>query len=201
MSQLPLPPERKPKTLKAVLVGESTVGKTSILTVANTGQFDRGVAPTVGACFVANNYTFPDRSVRLNIWDTAGQERYRALAPMYYREMDIACLVYAIDSRPSFDAVEGWYEGIVRELPSRPRFYLIANKRDLAEHRAVTEEMGVELAAKIDAEFCEVSAMTDCKGVIALFEQIARKASERLLPGARAPSLPEAATAEGGGCC
>jgi small GTP-binding protein len=203
MSQFPVPPERAMKTLKAVLVGESTVGKTSILTVANTGHFDRSVSPTVGACFVANNYTFADRSVRLNIWDTAGQERYRALAPMYYREMDIGCLVYAIDSRPSFEAIDGWYEGILRELPNRPQFYLIGNKRDLADGRAVSEEMGAELAAKIGAEFCEVSAMADCKGVIALFEQIARKASEQLLSSARQPQppAPEPATAESQRCC
>jgi small GTP-binding protein len=201
MSQLAIPPERNQKTLKAVLVGESTVGKTSILTVANTGQFDRGVAATVGACFVANNYTFADRSVRLNIWDTAGQERYRALAPMYYREMDIGCLVYAIDNRSSFDAIEGWYEGIVREIHNRPQFYLIANKRDLKECRAVTEEMGAELAEKIHAEFCEVSAMTGCKEVITLFETMARKASEQLLSNARRPSLPEPVAEEAGGCC
>jgi small GTP-binding protein len=153
MSQSPAPPpERTLKTLKAVLVGESTVGKTSILAVANTGHFDRGAAPTIGACFVANNYTFPDRSVRLNVWDTAGQERYRALAPMYYREMDIGCLVYAIDSRPSFDAIETWYAGSLRELPNRPQFYLIGNKRDLAEFRVVTEQMGAELARMKDQE-------------------------------------------------
>jgi small GTP-binding protein len=105
MSGLASPSARKVKILKAVLVGESTVGKTSILTVANTGQFEADAASTVGACFVANNYTFGDRSVRLNIWDTAGQERYRALAPMYYRDMDIGCVVYAIDNLQSFESV------------------------------------------------------------------------------------------------
>jgi GTPase SAR1 family protein len=67
------------RNLKAVMVGESTVGKTSILTVANVGEFDREATPTVGACFVSNNYTFQDRSVRLNLWDTAGRDRQAVL--------------------------------------------------------------------------------------------------------------------------
>jgi GTPase SAR1 family protein len=73
---------RKITTLKAVLVGEWTVGKTSILTVANTGQFDASSVSGVGACFIATNYSFSDQSVRMNIYGTTGKERYRALAPM-----------------------------------------------------------------------------------------------------------------------
>jgi small GTP-binding protein len=113
------PPVRRIKTIKAVLVGESTVGKTTLAIVANTGQFEADAASTVGACFVANNYTFPDRSVGLNIWDTAGQERYRALAPMYYRDMDIGCLVYAIDNLASLSAIERWADSIVCEGTAR----------------------------------------------------------------------------------
>jgi small GTP-binding protein len=193
---------RRVKTLKAVMVGESTVGKTSIVIVANTGQFEPSAASTVGACFLANNYTFPDRSVRLNIWDTAGQERYRALTPMYYREMDIACLVYAIDNASSFDAIESWYESIAREVPNKPKIYLIGNKRDLEPHREVAQEKGTELAAKIGAHFCEVSALADCKGVTTLFEQMAKDASEE--KGGQGP--PNTAVVEEigggkGGCC
>jgi small GTP-binding protein len=192
---------RKVKTLKAVLVGESTVGKTSILTVANTGQFERDAASTVGACFVANNYTFGERSVRLNIWDTAGQERYRALAPMYYRDMDIGCVVYAIDNRQSFDCVELWYDSIVNEVPNRPRMYVLANKRDLESHREVSEETGTELATRLGAEFYEVSALADCKGVIMLFEQIARRASEEVVSAKQGVTLVETPKDDKNECC
>jgi small GTP-binding protein len=193
---------RRVKALKAVLVGESTVGKTSILTVANTGQFEPDAASTVGACFVANNYAFGERAVRLNNWDTAGQERYRALAPMYYRDMDVGCIVYAIDNRQSFDCVELWYDSIVSELPNRPRMYLLANKRDLEARREVLEEAGTELAARLGAEFYEISALADCKGVIALFEQIARGASGDPVSAARqGPALADAPRAAPGECC
>jgi small GTP-binding protein len=202
MSTLTNSQSRKVKTLKAVLVGDSTVGKTSILTVANTGQFETGTAPTVGACFVANNYTFAENSVRLNIWDTAGQERYRALAPMYYHDMDIGIIVYAIDTSPSFDAVESWYEGIVNQVSQRPTLYLIGNKRDLEDQRKVTEEMGTELADKIGAQFREVSALTNCKEITDLFRDIAREASERLNTTSRpAPVLQEERTDKKNECC
>jgi small GTP-binding protein len=202
MSNLAQSPSRKVKTLKAVLVGDSTVGKTSILTVANTGQFEAGAAPTVGACFVANNYTFSDHSVRLNIWDTAGQERYRALAPMYYHDMDIGCIVYAIDSSQSFEAVESWYEGIVSQVSQRPAIYLIGNKQDLAKHRKVTEEMGTELAEKIGAQFREVSALTNCTEITDLFREMAREASDKLNTTPKPqPTLQEERTAEKSQCC
>jgi small GTP-binding protein len=193
---------RPVKTLKAVLVGESTVGKTSILTVANTGQFDQDAASTVGACFVANNYAFAERAVRLNLWDTAGQERYRALAPMYYRDMDIGCIVYAIDNRQSFDCVELWYDSIMNELSNRPQLYLLANKRDLEARREVSEMAGTELAKKLGAEFFEVSALADGKGVITLFENMAQRAAEEVAATPKqSASLTEATKREKRDCC
>jgi small GTP-binding protein len=170
--------------------------------VANTGQFEADAASTVGACFVANNYTFPDRSVRLNIWDTAGQERYRALAPMYYRDMDIGCLVYAIDNLASFNAIESWADSIVREVPIKPRLYLIANKRDLEARREVSADKGNELASKIGAQFCEVSALADCKGVTDVFEQMALDASqEKVGTGTPNTAVVEVIGGEKSGCC
>jgi small GTP-binding protein len=169
------------------MVGESTVGKTSILTVANVGQFDANATPTVGACFVSNNYNFHDRSIRLNLWDTAGQERFRALAPMYYRDMDIGCLVYAIDSWASFEAVESWYKSIVDQISNRPCFYLIGNKTDLESMRQVPAKFGREMAARIGAEFYEVSAKEDWETIVRLFQHIAESVSEPLLTPNRVP--------------
>jgi small GTP-binding protein len=163
-------------TLKVVVVGESTVGKTSLINVANTGEFQPNESPTVGACFVTNNYVFPTegRSVRLNIWDTAGQERYRSLAPMYFREMNAGCIVYAIDDEHSFDAVQNWMEGFDDATRSSSRFYLIGNKRDLDESRQVTFAQGEQLAARLGLTFAEVSAKTDVAGVTEMFEGIAK---------------------------
>lgn len=167
-------------TLKAVLMGESTVGKTSIVNVANTQDFTPNLRPTVGAFFLTNRYTFDNVTCVLNIWDTAGQERYRALAPMYFRDMHIACIVYAIDSRQSFEAVDSWYNSISDEMQQMPMIYLIGNKRDLVEQRAVSSEEGLEMAQKIGATFCEISAAVDGREVCSVFEKMARDCISKL---------------------
>jgi GTPase SAR1 family protein len=173
MSELATTRKHKTKTLKAVLVGESTVGKTSILTVANTGQFEADSVSTVGLV-----------SLRTTI------------------HMGHGCIIYGIDSRLSFDAVENWYEGIVHGSSNKPHIYLIANKQDLSDQRQVSEEMGIELAEKLGAEFCEVSALADGKSVITLFEQMARKSSEQLLSTENPnPGLQEVPVDEGMNCC
>jgi GTPase SAR1 family protein len=98
--------------------------------------------------------------------------------------------------------VESWYEGIVNELTNKPQIYLIANKRDLVDRRAVTEEMGTELAGKLGAEFCEVSALADCKGISTLFEQIARRSSEQVIPNVEAnAAIQETIGKEKKDCC
>jgi small GTP-binding protein len=189
------------KTCKVVVVGESTVGKTSIINVANTGEFQPNESPTVGACFVTNNYCFSDRSVRLNIWDTAGQERYRSLAPMYYREMDVGCIVYSVDSLSSFEAVKGWYEGFREQVGSQPKFYLLGNKKDLESSREVTSEKGASLAQSIGAIFKEISAKTDYDGVKDLFKEIAMNVSEpepALITGTSTEPVPVTSQSE---CC
>lgn len=168
------------RSLKAVLMGESTVGKTSIVNVANTGEFTDGFRPTVGAFFLTNRYIFDNVSCTLNIWDTAGQERYRALAPMYFRDMNMACIIYAIDSRQSFEAVENWYRAIADEMQNIPTLYLIGNKKDLLDQRAVSLEEGSELAEKLGATFFEVSAKSDRREISEIFEKMARDAVSKL---------------------
>lgn len=190
-------------TLKAVLMGESTVGKTSIVNVANTQDFTPNSRPTVGAFFLTNRYTFDNGSCVLNIWDTAGQERYRALAPMYFRDMNIACIIYAIDSRQSFEAVDSWYASISDEMQQMPLLYLIGNKKDLIDQRVVTSEEGAELAEKIGATFFEVSAKSDSQEICEIFEKMAKTCVSKLAVVTESTQdrylpVPEP---KSGGCC
>lgn len=168
------------RSIKAVLIGESTVGKTSIVNVANTGEFNEGLRPTVGACFLVNTYNVQDTTIKLNIWDTAGQERYRALAPMYFRDMNIAVICYAIDNKASFDAVDDWFNTIRDEMPSMPTLYLIANKRDLVDDRQVLTEQGEKKAAQIGAIFYEISAKVDKQGIAEIFQKMAEECVKKV---------------------
>lgn len=115
---------------KVVFVGESTVGKTSIINIANTNEFS-DTTPTIGAYFLVNTYMINNCQVKLNLWDTAGQERYRSLTPIYFREMDAGVLIYAIDNIESFNSIPKWHDSIMSEQNHKPPLYLVGNKADI----------------------------------------------------------------------
>lgn len=117
---------------KVVFVGESTVGKTSIINIANTNEFT-DTTPTIGAYFLVNTYMINNCQVKLNLWDTAGQERYRSLTPIYFREMDAGVLIYAIDNIESFNSIPKWYNSIMSEQNHKPPLYLVGNKADIVD--------------------------------------------------------------------
>ena len=139
--------------VKLVLLGESTVGKTSIVNVAHRGEFIEDQTSTIGACFQIKKMKVGDATVKLHLWDTAGQERFRSLAPMYYRDAQYALLIYAIDNHDSFDSIETWHSGLVEDCSTVPHIVLIGNKTDLVDSRTVTYEQGQELAHRLNARF------------------------------------------------
>jgi small GTP-binding protein len=164
--------------LKVVFIGESTVGKTSIIEILGSGAFDGKTVPTVAGSYVAVSYSLPKTVVRMTVWDTAGQERYRSIAPLYYRDADVCCIVYAIDSRFSFEAVEVWHAAVMREINVPPKIWILGNKTDLEDQREVAKNEGAEKAAELKAEFVEVSAKFDAPGIHAIFEKIAEEGAE-----------------------
>ena len=97
-----------PTTVKVVLLGDSGVGKTSIVTRYTTGIVQQSVKPTVGAAFVTKELTVENQEFELLIWDTAGQEVYRGLAPMYYRSAGIAIIVYDVVRAQTYQSVSYW---------------------------------------------------------------------------------------------
>ncbi|KAH0788386.1 small GTP-binding protein [Histomonas meleagridis] len=168
--------------IKLVLLGESTVGKTSIVNVVHGGEFIPDQTATIGACFHIKKMKIGDVALKLHIWDTAGQERFRSLAPMYYRDAQFALLVYSIDNPDSFNAIETWYRGLVDDCPEMPHVVLIGNKVDLVDKRQVETEQGKELAAKLNAKFYEVSAKENHDSINKMIEEIAEDASKDLSP-------------------
>jgi small GTP-binding protein len=165
---------------KLVLLGQSTVGKTSIINVAEGGSFSHDQSATIGACFHIKKMKVGTIGIKLHIWDTAGQERFRALAPMYYRGSEFALLVYAVDNRDSFDEVDIWYQKLVEDCIPVPQIVVLANKTDMAEHRQIAIEEGKALAKKLNAKFYEVSAKANPEGIRMVLEEVAIDAVERL---------------------
>lgn len=169
--------------MKMVLVGNQHVGKTCIVRRAITGQFKEDTVPTLGASYSTKEVTIDNTTVRMQIWDTAGQEKYRAMAPMYYHNAQVALVVYAIDDRQSFEELDKWMESLAGNSSKDIIVFIVANKQDLAdkvdaEDEMVSPENGKEKAAEFGAEFAEVSAVSGY-GIGDLFSVIPRLYLER----------------------
>ncbi|OHT13085.1 small GTP-binding protein [Tritrichomonas foetus] len=160
-------------SLKVVLVGDTKVGKSCILSRFVQGTFDRNMPATIGAAFLTKVITTPNGNVRLQLWDTAGQEKFRSLAPMYYRSAAVAVLVYDITQKQSLDGLEDWAAEIADKAPHNIKLVVIGNKTDLEEDRQVTQQQGKELANNLNAVIHgETSAKTGA-GINEIFAQIA----------------------------
>lgn len=169
-------PAANSPNIKLVLLGESTVGKTSIVNVVHGGEYVPEQTATIGACFHIKVMKVGNVAIKLHIWDTAGQERFRSLAPMYYRDAQFALLTYAIDNRDSFQTLETWYQGLVDDCVTMPQVLIVGNKTDRADARQISTEEGQELATKLNAKFFEISAKEDHDGIKKMLEVVAQDA-------------------------
>jgi len=158
---------------KLVVVGNESVGKTSIITRYLSDSFGETYKVTIGIDFVSKNVYLADRVIRLQIWDTAGQERFRALIPSYIRNCSVALLVFDIACRQTFDAIDGWAEEVKRMRGERAALVLVGNKLDLADKRQVSTEEAQAKAERLGFNcYFETSAKTG-EGVKNLFHRVA----------------------------
>jgi small GTP-binding protein len=146
--------------IKLVLIGNTNVGKTSIVKTAITGSFTDESASTLGASYSTKSFQMDSQTIRLQIWDTAGQEKYRGMTPMYYHNAHIAVVVYSVTEKETFQAVDFWMKSLKDNADAHIITFIVANKIDLETLREVSSEEGAEKAASYGAEFAEVSAKT-----------------------------------------
>ncbi|KAF6223089.1 hypothetical protein HO173_013302 [Letharia columbiana] len=198
---------------KLVLLGESAVGKSSLVLRFVKDQFDDYRESTIGAAFLTQTISLDDATtVKFEIWDTAGQERYKSLAPMYYRNANCAVVVYDITQASSLDKAKSWVKELQRQANENIIIALAGNKSDLvAEHpdkRAITTADAEAYAREAGLLFFETSAKT-AENVRELFTAIARKLpleqagnrGMRANPRQGVDLRPEAPGTQGGGAC
>merc|ERR1712195_26894 len=167
------------KKYKVVILGDSTVGKSSILFRLKFSSFSGKQEATIGCEFFAKTIELPERRerpVKLLIWDTAGQEVFRSFTPNFLRGALAGIIVYDITSRESFEHVDGWLDDLRKVRGDEAIVALVGNKCDLDSGgaRQVTFAEGEALAQKWGAKiFREASAKTG-HGVEAVFEDVAR---------------------------
>jgi small GTP-binding protein len=192
-----------PFSFKAVLLGDSGVGKTSIVTRWTTGVHQKISNPTIGANHQRKRVVIDDRDIDLFIWDTAGQEQFQSLTPLYARSACVAILTASVTDRKSFENVGHWVEILSSATDELPPIVLAANKIDLRESAQITdEEIEAEYRSKFAGLFF-VSAVTD-EGINNLFAFAAQLGYRFAMTnrGAPASRLDEKNGEEGrGGCC
>jgi Ras-related protein Rab-6A len=143
---------------KVVVIGNTAVGKTSIINQFVYGTVSAQHQPTVGIDFFAKIVQVQDRPVRLQLWDTAGQERFHALIPSYIRNSTVALLIYDITNRATFDDLKQWHK-MVADLAT-PALIVVGNKADLEADRTVPAEEARTYAESVSAPYFETSAIT-----------------------------------------
>ena len=164
------------ETVKAVLVGESGVGKTSIISRFITDSFDPEVLSSSSAQFISKTIKLNEQtSIKFDIWDTAGQEKFRSLAKIFYKDAKIIIYVYDITDKKSFDEIKNyWYKETSENFTGDVILALIGNKIDLYENEQVTDEEGKKFANQINAIFKTTSALSNI-GINWLFENLGKK--------------------------
>ncbi|CAK9436788.1 uncharacterized protein LODBEIA_P13100 [Lodderomyces beijingensis] len=176
----PQPQSQRFAQFKLVLLGESAVGKSSIVHRFVKNTFDDMRESTIGAAFLTQSITIPesDVTVKFDIWDTAGQERYKSLAPMYYRNANAALCVYDITSSSSFKKAQDWINELKKQAPDSIVVTLVGNKLDLKDQREVQQEQVQEYVNEMHAQGLKLLT-SECsakngEGVIEIFDKIAR---------------------------
>jgi Ras-related protein Rab-5C len=160
---------------KLVLLGESAVGKSSLVMRFVKDHFDEYRESTIGAAFLAQTISLDDNTtVKFEIWDTAGQERYKSLAPMYYRNANCAVVVYDITQASSLEKAKAWVNELQRQADPNIVIALAGNKCDLESRRAIETQTAQEYADEAGLLFFETSAKT-AHNVTELFNAIARR--------------------------
>lgn len=156
---------------KIILIGDSGVGKSNILTRYTRKEFNLESKTTIGVEFAQKNLIIDGKTIKAQIWDTAGQERYRAITTAYYRGAVGALLVYDICKDSSFQNLEKWFKELREHADPQIVVMLIGNKTDLKHLRTIKTEEGAKYAQLQKIAFIETSAF-DSSNIDMAFERI-----------------------------
>lgn len=145
---------------KIVIVGDSFVGKTNIMSKYLKNKFNENSKATVGVEFGAKQFNIEGHLIKAQIWDTAGTEKYKAIASAYYRGAKGGFVVYDITRKDSFESVDKWVNDLIAAGDKKMIILVIGNKCDLEEQREVTKDQGERKARSLEVAFMETSALS-----------------------------------------
>ncbi|KAG6826450.1 hypothetical protein H0H92_015760 [Tricholoma furcatifolium] len=165
--------DSSPINCKILLIGNSSVGKSSLLLRFSDEQWlpEDESSATIGVDFRVHKMEVKGKKVKLSIWDTAGQERFRTITSSYYRGAQGVILVYDVANRESFDALPRWYRELETYVSDSVVKILVGNKLDKEFSRQVSTKEGEAFAKRMNSLFIEASAKT-AVGVNEAFQEV-----------------------------
>ncbi|OHT12961.1 small GTP-binding protein [Tritrichomonas foetus] len=173
------------KDVKLVMLGSTTVGKTSIVTRLIRENFQSDTVSTIGASYLSQTINVNGIQVKLQIWDTGGSERYRAMAPMYFHDADACLIVYDITSKNSFEDVDNWLKELKEKGPAKVLVALAGNKCDLEQLRCIKKEYAQEYCNKCNIRIFHETSALNGQNINQIFYDIAQKMTMRGTAGRR----------------
>ena len=162
---------------KVVLIGNSGVGKTSIINQYITNVFNEEQLTTTGATYSTKKLLIESKkkTISFEIWDTAGQEKYRSLTKMFYKDSSIVIMVYDITNEESFNDIKNyWFEEVINNINENVIMAIVGNKNDLIENEKVNEEEVKNFANEKGMHYAFISAKMK-NGIDELFKDIGNK--------------------------
>ena len=148
-------------SFKIIVIGDSGVGKSCLTNKATNNIFEENYNATVGFEFFTFNIKMFNKIIKLQIWDTCGQELYRSLITNFYRNSSLAIIVYAINSKTSYENIEMWLKELRTHSNPDAKVFLIGNKADLEKERVISIEEGEKFKEQNKLHFfTEASAKT-----------------------------------------
>ena len=165
----------KAKEIKVILLGNSGVGKTSIINRYIYNKFDQNSETTLGSTYFTKEIEKDNILYKLNLWDTTGQEKYHSITNLFIKGSHIVVLVYSVDSLSSFEGLEYWYNSIKENLEGNNYVLaVVGSKSDLIkdEDEVISEEEAKQFAKDRKAKFKLVSSKEDPEGINNLFESL-----------------------------
>ena len=165
--------------LKLVLIGDSFVGKTNIMSKYLKNEFHEDSKATVGVEFGSKKFEIEGVSIKAQIWDTAGQERYKSITNAYYKGSKGAFIVYDISRKTTFENVDKWIGELKDNASEDVHIMIVGNKSDLEDKREVNTEEVAKKAEQYKIAFCETSALKG-KNIEFAFESLVNEITKNV---------------------
>jgi small GTP-binding protein len=168
--------------IKVILLGNSGVGKTSLINTCIPNNYDREQEniPTLSSYYIQKKIELEDKIYILNLWDTAGQEAYLGITKLFFKGSEIIIFVYDICAKNSFKDLDKWIQMTEEIIENKHICAIIGNKNDLYLEAQIKEEEGKKFAESKQFKFKLVSAKTDPKGFNDFLEELVREYKNKL---------------------